>query len=58
MFHSDIKTKVYMGNIYTVLDTYEEYNQVWYKIKSGESINGWIAGKYNDDINVIVLEKE
>ena len=47
-----------MGNIYTVLDTYEEYNQVWYKIKSGESINGWIAGKYNDDINVIVLEKE
>lgn len=56
--YSDIKTKVYMGNIYTVLDTYEEYNQVWYKIKSGESINGWIAGKYNDDINVIVLEKE
>lgn len=41
--------KVSKGEIYTVLETKEDNYYTWYKIKTSNDIEGFIAGKYKPE---------
>ena len=54
--NSDIIGQVYKNEIYTVLNKIEHYGNTWYNIETNNGINGWIAGIYNGEIMINVLE--
>ncbi len=41
--------KVSKGEIYTILETKEDNYYIWYKIKTSNDIEGFIAGKYKPE---------
>ena len=41
--------KVSKGEIYTILETKEDNYYTWYKIKTSNDIEGFIAGKYKPE---------
>lgn len=41
--------KVVKGEIYTILETKEDNYYTWYKIKTNNNIEGFIAGKYKPE---------
>lgn len=41
--------KVVRGEIYTILETKEDNYYTWYKIKTNNDIEGFIAGKYKPE---------
>lgn len=41
--------KVFKGEIYTILETKEDNYYTWYKIKTSNDIEGFIAGKYKPE---------
>lgn len=41
--------KVVKGEIYTILETKEDNYYTWYKIKTNNDIEGFIAGKYKPE---------
>ena len=41
--------KVVRGEIYTILETKEDNYYTWYKIKTNNNIEGFIAGKYKPE---------
>lgn len=46
---SDKIGKVLKGEIYTIIETKEDNYYTWYKIKTANDIEGFIAGKYKPD---------
>ena len=55
--------KVSKGEIYTILETKEDNYYIWYKIKTSNDIEGFIAGKYKPeegqvDEYIKLLDKE
>lgn len=41
--------KVVRGEIYTIIETKEDNYYTWYKIKTNNNIEGFIAGKYKPE---------
>lgn len=41
--------KVVKGEIYTIIETKEDNYYTWYKIKTNNNIEGFIAGKYKPE---------
>ncbi len=47
--------RVYKDEIYTILDK-AGYQEIWYKIKTSNGIEGWIAGSFNKEKMVDILD--
>ena len=45
----------YKDEIYTILDK-AGYQEIWYKIKTSNGIEGWIAGSFNKEKMVDILD--
>lgn len=53
---SEVIGKVKKGEIYTILDETTDEYYTWYKIKTENEIEGYIAGKYEEDEYIKLLE--
>ena len=56
--NSDIIGQVHKGDIYTILDQKEWSSYSWYQIRMSNGKIGWIAGNYDNEAYVEILEKE
>ena len=53
---SEVLGKVKKGDIYTIIEETTDEYYTWYKIKTENNIEGYIAGKYEDSEYIKLLE--